>query len=64
MASSIDTANRKAGSDQSQTAYNHSVADSQRDKTSFRAQKVALGADKFNPARLDNAIQQKLSDPA
>ena len=52
MASSIDTANRKAGSDQSQTAYNHSVADSQRDKTSFRAQKVASSADPYNPARL------------
>jgi hypothetical protein len=62
MASSIDTANRKAGSSQAEISHNHAVAHSQGEKSSFRAHKVALSADKFNPSRLDNAIQQKLAE--
>lgn len=62
MASKADLASLKAGSDQSQTANNHEIAMAQADKTSFRAHKVSLSADKFNPARLENAIQQKMLD--
>lgn len=52
MASSADNANRKAGSDESQMAWNESKAAEQRDKTSFRAQSVSASADKFNPNRI------------
>lgn len=62
MASQQDIANMKAGSDESQAAFNENVANAQRDKSVFRAHKVSLDADKFNPARLDNAIQQKLAE--
>lgn len=60
MASKQDIANRRAGSDESQMSYNQGIAEAQRDKTSFRAHKVAVNGDPYNPSRLDNAIQQKL----
>ncbi len=62
MASKIDTENRKQGSSNSEMAYNYQIAEQQGQKTSFRAHKVAGNADPYNPARLDNAIQQKLSE--
>lgn len=52
------------GNDNSSIEYNEKIAESQRSKTVFRAHRTALNADKYNPARLDNAIQQTLSDPA
>ncbi len=42
----------KDRNDESQMDYNTEVAKSQRDKRAFRAQNVALSADKFNPARI------------
>lgn len=62
MASNADTQNRKAGSDESQAAFNENMANEQRNKNVFRAHKVSSNADPFNPSRLDNAIQQKLLD--
>ena len=62
MASKQDLANLKAGSDQSQTTYNQMVAEAQRNKSAFRAHKVALDADPYNPSRLDNAILGKQSE--
>ncbi len=61
MASSIDKANRVAGSSQAEISYNYQNAELQGQKTAFRVHKTALLADKYNPARLDNAIQQTLS---
>ncbi len=52
MASQQDLANMRAGSDESQMAFNKEVAESQRDKTAFRAHNVSLSADKFNPQRI------------
>lgn len=40
------------GNDNSQMDYNEQTAKAQRDKTSFRAQKTALSADKYNPNRI------------
>ncbi len=62
MASSQDTNSRRNGNDESQMANNHSLAMAQGEKSSFRAHKVAMNADPFNPTRIDNAIQQKLLD--
>lgn len=39
-------------SSEKEADFNKSVAESQRQKTAFRAQKTALSADKFNPARI------------
>lgn len=47
MASSIDTANRKAGSNVTQMDFNVKVATGQRDKTAFRADKVSASADPY-----------------
>lgn len=52
MASKQDTANRKSGSDESQMSHNQQVAESQSKMTSFRAGKVALNSDAYNPERL------------
>lgn len=52
MASPQDTANRKAGSSEVEISHNHKVAASQRDKTAFRADKVAQDADPFASGRL------------
>lgn len=52
MASKQDTANRKAGSSQTQADFNQNMAESQRDKTAFRASKVHQMSDKYNPERL------------
>lgn len=52
MASHQDTISRKLGGDQSHMTHNHSIARSQNEKTGLRAQKVALSADKYNPARI------------
>ena len=52
MASSQDTAHRRGGSDESQMSFNASVANAQKEKTLFRAQKVSLSADKYNPNRI------------
>lgn len=52
MASKQDTSNRKQGSDESQASFNQQMAESQRDKTSFRASKVHQMSDKYNPERL------------
>ncbi len=38
--------------DESQASFNQEKAESQRDKTSFRAQNVAASADKYNPQRI------------
>jgi hypothetical protein len=59
---SADKKNLKNGNDDTSMTFNSKIADIQRDKTVFRAHNKALDADKFNPARLDNAIQQKLLD--
>lgn len=64
MASAADTKNRKSGSSEVEITFNHEMANAQRDKTVFRAHKVALDADPYNPARLSNAIIGNLSDPA
>ena len=42
----------KNRNDESQMEHNHQTAKSQRDKTIFRAHKVAMSADPFNPNRL------------
>lgn len=55
MASAQDTANRKAGISQDLMANNHAIAMAQGEKTSFRAHKVALSADPFNPNRLTSS---------
>lgn len=62
MASKQDKISLRDGNDVSQMDFNNSVATSQRDKNIFRAHKVAMNADPYNPARLDNAVQQKLLD--
>lgn len=55
MASTQDTSNRKYGNDESQMANNHELAMAQLEKNSFRAHKVALSADPFNPNRLTSS---------
>ncbi len=62
MASKQDDYNRRFGNDESQISNNHNIAMAQGEKTSFRAHQVALSADKYNPARLSNAVQQKMKD--
>lgn len=62
MASSIDTANRKSGSSEAEITQNYETALQQGEKTAFRAYKVSLNNDQYNPARLANAIQQKLAE--
>ncbi len=62
MASSIDKENMRNGNSNAEQAYNYQIAVQQGEKTSFRAHKTALNADPFNPSRVDNAMQQKLSD--
>lgn len=55
MASAEDTANRKAGSSEEEMANNHAIAMAQGEKTAFRAHKVAMSADPFNPNRLTSS---------
>lgn len=62
MPSQQDTNNRKQGSSESEAQYNYQIALLQGEKTAFRAHKTALNADPFNPNRVDNAVQQKLSE--
>lgn len=62
MASPQDTANRKAGSSESEMNYNYQIAMQQGEKSSFRAHKTAINNDPYNPNRISNSIQQKLSD--
>lgn len=53
MASQQDTQNRKSGSSQSSEDFNLKIANSQRDKTNFRAHKTAASADPFASGRLN-----------
>jgi hypothetical protein len=62
MASKADTYNRKNPHDTSALDHNHTIALTQGEKNTFRAHKIALGADKYNPARLSNAIDGNLVD--
>lgn len=62
MASDIDRQNRIQGSSEAEINYNYQIALQQGEKTAFRAHKTALNADKYNPARLDNSVQQNLLD--
>lgn len=52
MASSQDKLSRQYGNDESQISFNQGIAESQREKTAYRAQTVSASADKFNPQRI------------
>ncbi len=62
MASDTDRANLKAGSSEVEANYNYQIAMQQGEKSSFRAHKVAMNADPYNPTRIENAVQQKLAE--
>lgn len=49
-------------SSESEMNYNHQIAMQQGEKSAFRAHKISMNADPYNPNRIDNAKQQTLSN--
>lgn len=52
MASKQDKNNLRDGNDTSQISFNQKIAEGQRDKTTFRSEKVGQSADPFASGRL------------